>query len=143
MSVWPRLLLLVYLALVPAGQAMADLVVVVNARLGVEKLTRDEVINIFLGRYRSLPNGLAAQPIDQPANHPEKARFYRLLVNKDLAEINAYWTRLIFSGKTSPPRQVKADAQVFEWLANEKGAVAYIERHQLVPGLRIVLDLER
>lgn len=132
--------LLALLSALPAASAMADLVVVVNAESGVERLDRDEVINIFLGRYRVFPSGFAALPIDQPANLPLKARFYRKLVNKDLDEINAYWARLVFSGKTSPPRQAASPAEVMAWLAANRGAIGYIERSMVDARLRIVLE---
>lgn len=132
--------LLALLTLLAASPAAADLVVVANARSGVERLSRDEVINIFLGRYRQLPSGIAALPIDQPANHPLKAQFYRKLVNKDLAEINAYWARLIFSGKTAPPHQATTTTGVVNWLANTQGAIGYMERDMVDPRLRIVME---
>ncbi len=142
MPIWPRLLFALGLILAPWIQAEADMVVVVNARSGVERLTQDDVINIFLGRYRQFPSGLAALPVDQPENLPEKARFYRVLVNKDLPEINAYWARLIFSGKTSPPYQAKSAAGVMDWLARNRGAIGYIERSQVDARVKIVLELE-
>lgn len=131
---------LALLAVLVTAPAMADLVVVVNAGSGVEHLSRDQVINIFLGRYRVFPSGLAALPIDQPANLPLKAQFYRKLVNKDLEEINAYWARLTFSGKTSPPRQGDSSAEVMDWLARNRGAIGYIERDMVDARLRIVLE---
>jgi hypothetical protein len=140
---WSRLFAIVCLTLLPWSGAGADLVVVVNANSGVDKLSRDEVVNIFLGRYRQLPSGIAALPVDQPPTDPAKARFYDLLVNKDLTEINAYWARLIFSGKTSPPLQATNAAEVMDWLARRKGAIGYIDRLQVDARLRIVLDLER
>lgn len=99
----------------------ADPVVVVNARSGIERLSSDDVTNIFLGRYRKLPGGGTALPIDQPESSAIRAEFYRKLVNKDLNEINAYWSRLIFSGKTSPPRQSETAAEVLAWLAVNSG----------------------
>jgi ABC-type phosphate transport system substrate-binding protein len=134
--------LLALLAVLAAPPAAADLVVVVNTGSGVERLSRDEVINIFLGRYRQFPSGLAALPIDQPAEQPLKAQFYRQLVNKDLAEINAYWARLIFSGKTSPPRQAASPAEVVAWLAHNRGAIGYVERGMVDARLRIVMEFE-
>jgi ABC-type phosphate transport system substrate-binding protein len=128
------------LTLLPMAAA-ADLVVVVNANSGVERLSRDEVINIFLGRYRQFANGAAALPIDQPAGPGEKAQFYRQLVGKELAEINAYWSRLVFSGKTSPPRQAANAREVLDWLGSQPGAVGYLDRERVDPRLRIVLDL--
>jgi hypothetical protein len=141
-SVWPRLFLALSLSLIPWVRANADLVVVVNARSGVERLTTDEVINIFMGRYRQLPSGIKALPIDQPETLPEKARFYRLLVNKELPEINAYWARLIFSGKTIPPQQARNTAEVMDWLTKKRGAIGYIERSQVDSRVKIVLELE-
>lgn len=138
-----RVLLALCLALLPWAGAWADLVVVVNGKSGVEKLTREEITNIFLGRYRQLPSGIAALPIDHPADDAVKARFYALLVNKDLAVINAYWARLIFSGKTSPPRQAASGVEVMDWLAKQRGAIGYIERAQADARVKIVFDLEQ
>lgn len=121
--------------------AIADPVVVVNANSNIERLSRDEIINIFLGRYRKLPSGDLALPIDQPENSALRAEFYRKLVNKDLNEINAYWSRLIFSGKTSPPRKTETATEVQTWLSANPGAVAYIERTQVDRRHRIVLEL--
>ena len=57
----------IFLTLLQLGfWVSAEPVVVVNARSAVPKLSRDEVINIFLGRYRQLPTGETALPIDQP-----------------------------------------------------------------------------
>lgn len=128
------------LALLLASPAAADLVVVVNAGSGVERLSHNEVINIFLGRYRQFPSGLAARPIDQPVDHPLKAQFYRKLVNKDLAEINAYWARLIFSGKTSPPRQAASPGEVVALLTHSRGAIGYLDRDMVDERFNIVLE---
>lgn len=68
----------------------------------IETLSRTDVINIFMGRFRQLPSGATAQPIDIPVS-PVRAQFYRVLVNKEPAEMNAYWARLVFARRTVPP----------------------------------------
>lgn len=141
----PPLLLLLPLLLVAllshGALALAEPVVVVNARSGVSQLSRDEVINIFLGRYRRFPGGAVATPIDQPDSNPLRAEFYRKLVNKDLNQISAYWSRLIFSGKTLPPRQAANAAEVLQLLGADPGGIAYIERNLVDSRFRIVLEL--
>ena len=133
-------LLLILLSLAAACPAWADIVVVTPVQSGVERLSQDEVTDIFLGRYRKLPSGLSAVPIDQPASGGLKAEFYRQLVNKGLAEINAYWARLFFSGKTSPPLQANSSAEVLTLLANTPGAIAYVDRKQVDGRFKIVLE---
>lgn len=121
----------------------AEPVVVVSAASSLRQLSQDEVVNIFLGRYRRLPNGDTALPIDQPESSPVRADFYRRLVNKDLNEINAYWSRLIFSGRTSPPLQASSAADVMVWLLGQPGGVAYVDRTQVDKRLRIVMEFAR
>lgn len=123
--------------------ARAEPVVVVSAASSLRQLSQDEVVNIFLGRYRRLPNGDTALPIDQPESSPVRADFYRRLVNKDLNEINAYWSRLIFSGRTSPPLQASSAADVIVWLLGQPGGVAYVDRTQVDKRLRIVMEFAR
>ena len=47
-----------------AGHAWADLVIVTSEATGISTLSKEDVINIYLGRYRRLPNALPALPID-------------------------------------------------------------------------------
>jgi len=126
-----------------ATEVRAEPVVVVNAASAIQRLSQDEVINIFLGRYRRLPNGETAIPIDQPDSGTLRADFYRKLVNKDLNEINAYWARLIFSGRTSPPLQAAQPADVIELLIVNPGGVAYVDHSQVDKRMRIVLEFPR
>lgn len=134
-------LLRIALLTTPLG-ASAELVVVVNPQSGVESLTRTQVVNIFLGHHRELPNGKAASPVDLPANSPEKAQFYRLLVNKDLDQMAAYWSRLVFAGSTAPPHQAATVLEAIQYVAENRGAVGYMDRRNVDSRVRVVLILQ-
>lgn len=138
-----RLALALLLALFGMGQAAAELVVVVNPRSGVDKLSHEEVVNIFLGRFRQLPSGLSALPVDLPAAQPEKASFYRGLVNKELAEINSYWARLVFSGRTAPPRQASSSEELLAFVGGNEGGIGYVDRAKVDNRVKVVFELTR
>lgn len=121
--------------------AHAELVLVTSPQSGIERLTQDEVVNIYLGRYRRLASGLAAEPLDQPVDSDARARFYRRLVGKSLAEINAYWARLVFSGKTRPPQVVANPDSMLRIVATQPGTLAYVERSQADARVKIVFEL--
>lgn len=129
------------LCLLGSGAALAEIVVVVDARAGFDRLTQDEVINIFLGRHRKLPTGIAAAPVDLAANSGLRAEFYRKLVDKDISEINAYWARLYFSGKVSPPPPLASTAEVLAHVAGTPGGIGYLDRSQVDARVKIVLTL--
>ena len=123
--------------------AAGEPVVIVNLQSGVEKLSRDEVTNRFMGRQKRLPSGIVALPGEQAQPVATRARFYLLLVKKDLPDINAYWARLFFSGQAQPPRQVNSAAEVLELVAGNKGAIGVVDGALVDRRVRVVLDLGR
>lgn len=141
MKIWQVSLFVALLGLGAVG--CAEPVVVVSTASTITRLGQDDVVNIFLGRYRRLPTGGTAVPIDQPENTALRTEFYRKLVNKEPNEISAYWARLLFSGKTSPPLQAANANEVMLLLADQPGGIAYIDRSQVDRRFRIVMEFPR
>lgn len=120
--------------------ARADLVVVVNADNPTPALSREDVIHIFLGRYRQFPSGQGAEPYDQPSNSQERNLFYERLVGKSQAQISAYWARLSFTGRTRPPLSTTSQDQLLEALARNPNAIGYLDRTRLNRHLKVVYE---
>src|ERR1700743_675269 len=104
-----RLTRLFFILVAPFLAALAhaaDLVVIVNPASGVHSLSANQALDIFLGRYRKLPNGIDALPLDLSNPSTERKAFYLVLAHKDPADMSSYWARLVFSGQTTPPLPV-------------------------------------
>ena len=140
-----RLLLCLFLtAWLPDTASAGDpagIVVIVNPASGIDQLTKDQVIDIFLGRYRKLPSGRAALPIDLTETNRARASFYLLLVKKSLPEISSYWARLVFSGQTSPPFQVPDAKTAVELVESNPNAIAYVDRASVNERVKVVLEV--
>ena len=134
------LTLALFLTAFPA--VAADWVLVANPKSGITHLEKDDVTNIFLGRYRRLPSGATAEPIDQPADSALKASFYRQLVNKDMSEINAYWSRLVFSGKTRPPFVAASSEDAIQQVSVNQSALAYVEKSKVDARVLVVFEIK-
>ena len=135
-----KLILFGVLAFVPLASAWADLVVVANPKSGIDQMSRKEVTFVFMGRWRQLPSGLPAMPIDLPDESPQRAEFYRQLVNKSPSEIKAYWSRLMFSGGARPPVAAGNAEEQMKLLSNTPGAIGYMERAAVDGRFKIVFD---
>lgn len=122
--------------------AAAEVVVVVAADSDIESLNREQVINIFMGRYRRLPSGREATPYDLPGDDAAKAAFYAALLGKNLSEVNAYWARLVFSGRTAPPVQTADAAEMLHRVSGAPGAVGYLPRDAVNGKVRVVYALK-
>jgi ABC-type phosphate transport system substrate-binding protein len=136
--------ILLALALLSLGQAVRaqTLVVIVNPAIGVQHLSRREVLDIFLGRYRTFPSGTSALPIDLDVSSPERKQFYELLAHKEPEDMGSYWARLTFSGKISPPFAVPDAHTAIDIVATNPNAIAYVDRAAVESDRRVRIALE-
>ena len=132
------------LAALPLAQPVCAqaLVVIVNPAIGAQHLSRREVLDIFLGRYRTFPSGTSALPIDLDVSSTERKQFYALLAHKEPSDMGSYWARLTFSGKISPPFAVPDAHVAIDIVANNPNAIAYVDRAAVALDRRVRIALE-
>jgi ABC-type phosphate transport system substrate-binding protein len=122
------------------GLARADdLVVVVSARSPVAALRADQVAAIFLGQAPRFPNGLPATALDQPIGSAERDQFYLRVAGKTPALLKAHWSKMVFTGRGQPPRELAGSAEVRKAVAEDPALIGYIEREALDPSVRPIL----
>jgi ABC-type phosphate transport system substrate-binding protein len=122
------------LAACATGVSAADLVVIGNPAAG--PLTKDQVADLFLGKSQSLT------PIDQAEGSLLYAEFYRKATGRDVAQVKATWSRLVFSGKAQAPKQLPDSASVRKAVAADPKAVGYIEKSALDASVKPLLALD-
>jgi len=121
-----------------AGQA-AKLVVIVSARSPVAALRADQVAAIFLGQSARFPGGALAEAVDQPLGSEERNTFYQRVAGKSPALLKAHWSKMVFTGRGQPPRELPGSAAVRRAVAEDPGLIGYIERDALDASVRTVL----
>lgn len=107
--------------------AHADIAVIVNPANQGASVTMTNVQEIFLGIRGRLSNGAEVTPVDQGQDQKIRQNFYKLVASKNAVEMKAYWTRLIFTGRGSPPPVLPSAQAVRERVASDKRAIGYIE----------------
>jgi ABC-type phosphate transport system substrate-binding protein len=125
-----RRIAIVLLAISPTltgALASADVVAVVSAKSAVKALTSSQVADIFLGRVSRFPNGLLAVPIDLRDGSPERDQFYAKITGKTPAQVKAYWSKIIFTGRGQPPKAVPTELDVKKIIAADDTAIGYID----------------
>ncbi|MDR5763289.1 phosphate ABC transporter substrate-binding protein [Caballeronia sp. LZ035] len=124
-----------------APAAMAEVVIVVSAKNGSATLTESQVADIFLGRAAYYPSGGEAVPLDLPEDSPLRADFYRDCTGKSASQLRAYWSKLIFTGRAQPPREMADAAAIKRYLQLSPSAIAYMDRKDVDPSVKVVLSL--
>jgi ABC-type phosphate transport system substrate-binding protein len=129
------------LASLAGAVAAPELVVIVSARSTAPLMRTDQVAAIFLGQAAQLPDGALVTPIDQPVGTMTRDEFYERVASKSPALLKAYWSKLLFTGRGQPPREVGGNAAVKKMVADTPGIIGYIDRSALDASVRPVLVL--
>jgi ABC-type phosphate transport system substrate-binding protein len=59
-------------------------------------------------------------------------------VGKSVAEVNAYWAKLLFTGRASPPRSLTDSETVLQVVRENRNAIGYIESEYADDTVRVV-----
>lgn len=128
--------------LAAAFAVQAQVAVVVNPKSPVASMTADQVSSIFLGKSNQLPSGAAAQAVDQPESAGVREQFYTKATGKSSAQVKAAWSRLVFSGKGTPPKELGNSADVKKFVAANPDAIGYIEKSAVDGSVKVVLSVD-
>ncbi|HEY1148370.1 MAG TPA: phosphate ABC transporter substrate-binding protein [Pseudoduganella sp.] len=119
--------------------AAAELVVIVSARSPVTSLRAEQVADIFLAEAATFPDGREASALDLRVGSPLRDEFYAKVAKRSPALMKAYWTKMIFTGRGQPPRELPGSLEVRKLVAENPGMIGYIERSALDASVRAVL----
>ena len=119
-------------ALLLALPAMAEVVVVANPKAAEASMTKDQVAQFFLGKSTSMT------PVDQPESAPIRAEFYKKVTDKDASQVKSLWSKLVFTGKATMPKEVPDSAAVKKAVAADPKAIGYIEKSAVDASVKVL-----
>lgn len=123
--------------LISAGVQAETAVIVNNAN--ADTLTKTQVAKIFLGKSKKFPNGTQAIPVDQSDASASRGEFNSSILGKSASQLKSYWSRLIFTGKGTPPKDAGSDADVKGLVANNPNIIGYIDAAQVDESVKVIL----
>ena len=112
--------------------AFAEVVVVVNPKAAEATMTKDQVAQFFLGKSSAMT------PVDQPDDAPIRAEFYKKVTDKEASQAKALWSKLVFTGKATMPKEVANSAAVKSAVAANPKAIGYMEKSAVDATVKVV-----
>lgn len=117
--------------------ASAELVLVVHPSNDAS-LDAKAAQRIFLGKESKFSNGNDAIPINQGPDSPNRAAFDTDTLGRSSTQVAAYWSKLVFTGKGIPPKEVGNDAEVIAFVASNKDAVGYVDSASVTAAVKAI-----
>ena len=123
-----------------ANAATAEVVAVVSSKSTVTTLSDNQVVDIFLGKVHRFPNGETVHAVDQNEDSATREEFYLKVTGKSPAQVKAHWSKIIFTGRGNPPKEVGNSADVKKYLSVNPNAIGYIDAKSVDETVRVVLS---
>ena len=121
-------------ALAAAAANAADVVVIVSAKSSAATMTADDIANIYLGK------STAMKPVDNAT--AVRSQFYTAVAGKDEAQVKAIWSKLVFTGKATPPKELPSSADVVKAVAADPNAIGYVEKGAVDASVKVVFEVK-
>ena len=113
-----------------------DMIVVTSTTSGIQNISQKQIKEIFL-KKRNFIGEAEVIAINLSASEPTRIDFEEKILNMDRTELAAYWAGQHYQG-ISPPVTQKSQISLKAFLKNVKGAIGYMEKSQLEPGLKVL-----
>ncbi len=120
---------------VAALPASAETVVIVNKANPATRMFSEQASQFFLGKSAMFT------PVDQPESSAIRADFYHKVADKDPAQVKAIWSKLVFTGKATPPKEYASNAEVKKAVAADPKAIGYIDKSAVDDTVKVILTL--
>ena len=130
-----RIMALLVMAL--SFSVQAEISVIVNPA-NANAVVADDLNRLFLGRSSSFADGSKATPLNLAEGQASRDEFDSKVLNRSSAQLKAYWSKLVFTGKGTPPKELADDAAVKAAVAADASAIGYISSASVDGSVKVV-----
>ena len=130
-----KLLLAAGICAIAAPSFAAEIVVIVNPKNPATRMFSEQAGQFFLGK----------STLFTPVEHtdgPLRSEFYKKVLDKDSTQVKAIWSKLVFTGKASAPKELASSADVKKAVAADVSAIGYIEKSQVDDTVKVILTVQ-
>ena len=119
-----------------AASAMAaEIVVIVNPKNPATRMFSEQAAQFFVGK----------SALFTPIEHKEGAlrnEFSQKVLGKDISQVKAAWSKLVFTGKGNAPKEYATSAEVKKAVAADVNAIGYIEKSAVDDSVKVILTVQ-
>lgn len=123
-----------------SSSLFAEIAVIVHPS-NANALTSDQVSKIFLGRDKTFPDGSQAVPVALAEGLPATDTFNTELLKRNSSQLKAYWSKLVFTGKGTPPKEFASDTEMVKLIAANPNLIGYVNLSAADASVKVVLKL--
>lgn len=126
--------LIIIAATVFALPALAQIAVIVHPS-NSSNLSNEELVRIYTGRSN------AFTAVNLAESMPLRAQFDEKAVGRTSAQLKAHWSKLVFTGKGTPPTELASEQEVLNFVASNPQAIGYVNAASVSDAVKVALTI--
>ena len=112
--------------------AHAELAIIVNTQNPATKMYFSQVSQFYLG------GSTLFSPVELPENSSARVDFYKKVLEKEPAQVQAIWSKLLFTGKAKAPKEFKTNSEVKKFVSENQNAIGYIDKSAADDSVKVI-----
>jgi ABC-type phosphate transport system substrate-binding protein len=118
-----------------SASAIAGVVAIVNKANATA--SKAAIVKLYTLETKTWPDGSPAKLYDLSAESV-RDEFCKAYTGKSADDISIIWAKAVFSGRASPPKELRSDADVKSEVARDKNAVGYVDESNVDETVKVV-----
>ena len=135
-SISTRIMAILFVMLL-SGFSWAEVSVIVHPSVS-DSADASDIARLFLGKTKSLPGGTKVLPINIESGSAVRDEFNDKVLKKSDSQLKSYWSRLVFTGKAQPPKDVGSEADVIDLVKTNPNMVGYISSGSVTGDVKVI-----
>ena len=132
-----KLLVTALFSMILSVNSWAEVVVIVHPSV-TDTVSKKDISRIFLGKSKSLPGGQKVIPVALTEGNAARDEFNEKVLGKSDSQLKSYWSKLIFTGKGKPPKELATDADVVGSVSSNPESIGYVSKESVTDGVKVL-----
>ncbi|NHZ39535.1 hypothetical protein [Massilia aquatica] len=116
--------------------ALAEIVVIVNPKNPATRMFSEQAGQFFIGKSALFT------PVEFNEGAAIRSEFYSKVLQKEPAQVKAIWSKLVFTGKGTAPKEYHTAAEVKKAVAADVSAIGYIDKSAVDDSVKVILTVQ-
>jgi hypothetical protein len=121
----------------------SEIYVITHADTPLNGITKNQLFDLYMGRRNSIENSGQLYLIERDRNSMLREQFFRSIKGVPLPVVNAYWAKLVFTGKVKAPKTIEPESEVIRNVSLHRNSLAYVTDKPDVEMVKVLLVLAK
>lgn len=105
-------------------------------------MTQEDLARLYTGKLSAFTDGSSAVPVNLADSVPLRSEFDQKALGRSSSQVKAFWSKLVFTGKGTPPKEVSSDSEVLTLVANNPNIIGYVSAEAVSDKVKVLFTLE-